>query len=94
MFPVCQIILEFICYIFSHFRAALWFWHIILSDNGFKSARLIHGCTEKVFSGASRMIVEKNIERQMADFILLAPLLFFSPGTDYIFKVSGTRSHI
>lgn len=55
-----QTILEFIFYISSNFRVALWFWHIILSDNGFKSACLIHGCTEKVFSGASGMVIKKK----------------------------------
>lgn len=76
MFPVCKAILGFICCLSSHFRVALWFWHMIPSADGFRSACLIHGCTEEVFSGASQIIVEKeNVEKQMVDFILLAHLL-------------------
>ena len=92
MFPVCQAILEFICCIFSHFRVALWFWHIILSGDRFKSAWLIRGCTEKVFSGASRMIVEKKRGETDGRLYFTGSSAF--AGDDYTFKVSGTRSHV
>lgn len=72
---LCVSDLAFICSIFSHFRVALWFWHIILSGNGFKSACLIWLHREGFSQELVGWLLKKNTERQMVDFILLAHLL-------------------
>lgn len=75
MFPVCQATLEFICCIFLTLE--------LLFDSGTLFSLVIVSNQPDWFVAAQRRfspelvgwLLEKNMERQMVDFILLAHLL-------------------